>query len=123
MTHYIHNVPGRLRVSIPSIKGNDAACEQVRSMLMSLDGVREVTVSTVTGSVLIIYASGIMHHNELLDLLHERGYYKPDRAVTHDQYIDRMASKAGRIVGRAVMGAFVENAISGTPLSLLALLI
>jgi hypothetical protein len=51
------------------------------------------------------------------------GHFEASKAITHDEYVRDKASKAGKLIGRAVMGTFLEKAFEGSALSLLALII
>jgi cation transport ATPase len=53
--HIAHHVKGRLRVRVPSAKGNPKALEEIKRSLASLTGVHEVEVSPTTGSVTVHY--------------------------------------------------------------------
>jgi hypothetical protein len=50
-----HRTPGRIRIRIPSAKGDSEFLEQVRTALASLPGVMEVTCSPLTGSLLVFH--------------------------------------------------------------------
>ncbi|MGD9505058.1 MAG: HMA2 domain-containing protein [Syntrophobacteraceae bacterium] len=123
MSYYLHDIPGRLRIRIPSLKGSASTAERVHDLLKTLCGVGEVTASTVTGSVVVLYDSESVSSREILDLLHEKGFFDVSRVVTSDQYVKTACSKAGQLVGKALFGLFVEKAFEGTPLALLTVLI
>jgi hypothetical protein len=53
--HIAHHAKGRLRVRVPSAKGNPRALEQIRQSLLPLAGVREVSVSPSIGTITINY--------------------------------------------------------------------
>jgi len=53
--HIAHHIPGRLRLKVPGAKGNPAFLDQVRAALTSVEGVSEIEVNPVTGSVLVHY--------------------------------------------------------------------
>src|ERR1700729_343027 len=53
--HIVHHIPGRLRLKVPGAKGNAVFMDQVQAALSSVDGVREIEVNPVTGSVLVHY--------------------------------------------------------------------
>jgi hypothetical protein len=53
--HIVHHIPGRLRLKVPGAKGNAIFMDQVQAALGSVDGVREIEVNPVTGSVLVHY--------------------------------------------------------------------
>src|SRR5262249_11670540 len=49
----IHAIPGRMRLRIPSLKGNEDLASLLRERLCSIPGVAHVAVNPVTGSVLV----------------------------------------------------------------------
>jgi hypothetical protein len=59
----------------------------------------------------------------LLDTLKTRGIFDSAKAVTNDQCIHSNASKASRVIYKAVVGAFVAKAFEGSALSLLTVLL
>jgi Heavy metal associated domain 2 len=52
----VHVLPGRLRLRAPALIGRRAAAEQLKKSLARLEGVRDVEVSSVSGSVLFRFA-------------------------------------------------------------------
>jgi copper chaperone CopZ len=123
MSYYLHNIPGRLRVKTPQVKGNEARAEEVRRMLLTIEGVADVCINTVTGSILVQYDSGRVNHRELLEALREGDLFDPSKAVTNDQYIYGASLKAGSILKKAIVGTLVDKALEGSAFSLLAALI
>lgn len=120
MSYYMHNVPGRLRVKTPSIKGKPAMAGQVSDYLGQLPGVTSVSTNTVTGSIVVLYDLMTVTHEEVVDALAHKGYFDHSKAINNDQYFDKVASQAGKVVGKAVFGAVVDMAFEGSALSLLA---
>ncbi len=55
MNRYVHHVPGRLRVRMPSIKGNVAAANSLEGRIRAQHGVINVQTNPLTGSVLVHY--------------------------------------------------------------------
>jgi hypothetical protein len=51
----IHAIPGRMRLRISSLKGNDDLARPLRERLSSIPGVAHVEVNPVTGSVLVVH--------------------------------------------------------------------
>jgi len=51
----IHAIPGRMRLRIPSLKGNEDLARPLRERLSSIPGVAYVEVNPVTGSVLVVH--------------------------------------------------------------------
>ena len=123
MSHYMHNVPGRLRVKSPAIRKNTDAADDIRKVLSTMTGIATVDINLTTGSVLINYNPATVQYQDIVGTLQRKGYFDASKAINHDQYIQRAAAKAGNIVGKAVFGTFVEKALEGSALSLITLLI
>jgi copper chaperone CopZ len=51
--YVVHRVPGRLRIRVPSKKGDTVYFGAVKEALTSLEGVEDVVVSPSTGSILV----------------------------------------------------------------------
>lgn len=77
--HIAHHAKGRLRVRVPSAKGNPRALERIRQTLLPLPGVHEVSVSPSIGTITINYdpkchaefhrrLSGEGHHKNVMEL-------------------------------------------------------
>ncbi len=54
MGYYLHQLPGRLRAKIPNLKQNHEHARAIERMLKSRSGIISVSVSTVTGSILVL---------------------------------------------------------------------
>jgi len=120
---YVHSVPGRLRIKNPLFK-NSAIHYEVRKALVEMGhGIGTAEFNTTTGSLLIHYNPKEIHNQDILNALATRGYYHPDRTVTNDQVVHQATSKAFNVVAKAVSGAFIDTALSGTGLSFLTLLL
>ena len=83
-----HQVPGRIRMKVPSVKTNPELAEQLKQTFAAIPGIEEVTVNPTTGSVVLHY--DIDRHHEFHGHLHHHtgGHYKPP---TNE--IDSLASK------------------------------
>jgi len=123
MSYYIHNVPRRLRIKRPSIKKNANVANELKMALSTMNGIATVDINLTTGSLLVNYNPKMASHKDIISLLQRKGYFDTTKAATNDQYIHSAASKAGHVVGKAVLGAFVQEALEGSALSLLAVLL
>ncbi|MFV9690786.1 MAG: HMA2 domain-containing protein [Desulfobacteria bacterium] len=123
MNCYVHSVPGRLRVKTPTVKRNRAAARHVEGLMKQLRGVSLTTANTITGSVLVVYNPKAISADLILNTLENEGHFDNSGVVSSDQYIGEAASKAGRLIGKVVFGAFVERAFQGSALSYLAVFI
>lgn len=123
MSFYMHNTPGRLRIKSPIIRRNEGAAYEVRKILGATYGIATVDANLTTGSLLINYNPKVINADDIVDLLHRKGYFDRSKALTHDEYIQGAASKAGSFIGRSVIGSVLGMALEGTPLALLTFLI
>lgn len=53
-----HFLPGRIRLKMPTLRGNPAEAEALAHALRTLPGFKSMEISTLTGSVLIRYDPG-----------------------------------------------------------------
>ena len=83
-----HQVPGRIRMKIPSAKENPELLEQIKETFKVIPGVEQVTVNPATGSVVLHYDTE--RHDEFHGRLehHTGGHHKPPA-----DEIDALASK------------------------------
>lgn len=120
MSYYLHEVPGRLRIKIPEIKGNPALADEVKCFVTNLPGVASATVNTLTGSVVIMHDQEIISGKEILTLLTEEGYLDLVRALSGKAQPKDPLANAGAAVSKALFGAVVDRALDGTKFALLA---
>ncbi|MBZ0168582.1 hypothetical protein MELA_02649 [Candidatus Methylomirabilis lanthanidiphila] len=123
MSHYIHDIPGRLRVRTPVIQRNPHLAQEVYGLLAVLRGIESVTVKVVTGSIVIHYDLKIIRSREIIAALTHGGYFDPGKAITHDDYLHAACVKTGNIVWKAFFGVFVDTALEGSALSFVAILL
>jgi len=83
-----HQVPGRIRMKVPSVKTNPELAEQIKQTFSAIPGIEHVIINPTTGSVVLHY--DVDRHEELHGHLHHHtgGHYVPP--VTE---IDSLASK------------------------------
>jgi len=83
-----HQVPGRIRMKVPSAKENPELLEQIKQTFSVIPGIENVTVNPTTGSVVLHYDTD--RHDEFHGRLehHTGGHYKPP---TNE--IDALANK------------------------------
>jgi hypothetical protein len=65
----VHQLPGRLRLYIPALKGNATTAEKLASQVNALQGIKNVAANTVTGSLLIRYDITITNVDECFAIL------------------------------------------------------
>jgi hypothetical protein len=119
MPYYVHDVPGRLRIKIPSLKRNAIGARKLRALLSRVDGVCSATVNQMTGSILVNYDKNVTHSSELLMLLNRQGYIDAEKVTPSEQMIDREMKKLGKVAFKALVGIVLDRALQGSPLSIL----
>ncbi len=123
MEQYVHHIPGRLRIKIPAIRTEPGKCSDVKELLETMCDVHTVSTNPITGSVVVEYDEQGESGDQILDILTRHGYFEAAKAVTHDQYFQFAATKAGKRVSKVLFSWVVGRALNGTPLSVLTALI
>ena len=119
MAFYLHEVPGRLRIQIPSLKRSPLRAQEIQDLLEDLSGIKSTSVNTVTGSIIIHYDPDIVHSRTILTLLSREEYIDVTRAVSSHQYVETALSNAGHFASKALIGIALDRALQGSPLSIL----
>ena len=123
MSYYVHHTPGRLRVKIPLVKGNQERAKEVREILKELDGVNFIEINTVTGSVVVKYDRNVLNADDLLNYYKEYNILDKTRATKAGRAVDISVSNASQAVGKALFGWAMGRMLEGSGLSILAALI
>ena len=123
MNYYLHNVPGRLRVKTPMVKRSRSSARHIEELMKQLIGINSTVVNTTTGSVVVLYDHETISSDVILNTLENEGLFDSSKAGSCDQYINEAASKAGKVLGKILFGAFVEKAFEGSVLSYVAVFI
>ncbi len=93
MTYYIHNVPGRLRITSPVVKRDGCGATEMVRLLEASVGVKSVKTRVTTGSCLIHYDPAMTGPDALVLSLSREGYFRPCEAITNDEYIRNKATR------------------------------
>jgi copper chaperone CopZ len=123
MGHYIHHVPGRLRVRTLALKRDEARARTVEQVLQTIEGVTAVRANAVTGSITVNYQRDVVNSDTILDLLAARGYYEPDKVRHADRHVHDLASRAGNAAGKALFGFMLEKAVERSAVVLIGALL
>jgi cation transport ATPase len=106
----IHALPGRIRVLVPSCKGNPENASDVAAFLTRQTGIRKVNPCSVTGRMLILYDPTRLTKDGVLELLLSAVQrHSSDMSVS-------VAKKRPTVFSPQVRRARAEVAASGTPL-------
>ncbi len=108
MTHYIHHLPGRLRVKSPHYKRNAQRAHEARVHLGEVDGVLSTEANPLTGSLLITYDVNRVGGERVLDALRRLGHLDAKHVGTG--YTANANDPIQRLTDR-VVDKLVETAI------------
>jgi copper chaperone CopZ len=123
MGYYFHNVPGRLRVKIPTLKSRPGRIRTVENLLFNLNGIEQIRTNPLTGSVVINYDPDLLDLQQIIELLTEHHYFDQSMALTHDKVVQNAATKAGLKIGKMICGWAVSRTLEANGLSMLAAII
>jgi hypothetical protein len=104
MSHYIHHVPGRLRVRASTFRCSPARIQVAIRAIEALDGVTSVTFNARAGSITVRYDPRQRCHLDLLATLEEAGCLQGIRQPTTAGGTD-----VAELFGKAVFGALVQR--------------
>ena len=123
MGYYVHHVPGRVRVKIPTIKNRPLKAKQVRQVLECQGGLDQIDINLATGSVVVHYDSDITSADQVLSLLEYHDFF--DKSMTYGihEEIERVSSRAGQAIGKAAFGWTLNRVLDANGLSFIAALI
>jgi hypothetical protein len=124
MAHYIHHLPGRLRIKSHQLKRNATRAASVRELLLNMDGVMGADANTVTGSLLVSYDKDRTCPRELLETLKRAGcctdsVQLPDGVKSTAGRLSDSLTGAGDAVGKAVVGVLVEKVVERSAFALI----
>lgn len=123
MQSYYHCVPGRMRVKIPALKFQPAHGEEVKSSLEGIDGIKAVTFTPLTGSVVVLFDQDRIGPEKISGHLKDVGLFDPSLVISSDEHIQDAVSRAGLRIGKVAVGWALGKALEANGLSLLAALI
>lgn len=119
MAHYIHHVPGRLRLRTPRLKRDAQRAAAAEALVQTIEGVTEVRANSVTGSLTVAYQRDVVSADAILEALAQRGYYEPELVQHADRQLPAMAARAGDVLGKALFGMVLEKAVERSAFALI----
>ena len=87
MNHYIHHIPGILRIKNPIFKNNVAILDKVSNCFLGSAGIEYVTTNPLTGSVVVNYNTAIIHPDRFAETLRNGEYFNDEQAPGLDRII------------------------------------
>lgn len=122
MVHYIHHVPGRLRVKTPVLKGATATARRVEAVILREPGVLSAETNAITGSIVIRYELRTTSPRTLLRTLHEQGMIS--ESALDEQAVTRTGvSQSGNPIADALVEKLIGAVIERSAVALIGALI
>lgn len=119
MSHYIHHVPGRLRVKSPRLKRNESQAAEARAYLDTVQGVLSTEVNTVTGSLLVKYDANRVAAHTLLNSLRDMGLH----AGPAHPAVYASGNGTAQKISDTIVNKLLETALERSATALIAALI
>ncbi len=123
MKYYIHELPGRLRIKIPTLKKNQRLAMKIDDLLFDLIGVNDINVNTVTGSIVVNYDPETIKSEAILGALAENGHINIKELLESRNERADVYQMVGEAASRAIFGFAIEKAFAGSPYLLLTALV
>ena len=110
-----HDVPGRLRLIVPGIKGNRYGAAALQNQASALNNVTQATANSLTGSLIIHYDGGLparasilRHIRSLEQDVQEQNFAAERNAITVSAY---QARGIADLAAEAIANWLVERAV------------
>lgn len=110
MAHYVHHVPGRLRIKLPELKRNPQLAAAIETTVLNMPGVVGARINAVTGSLLVHYDGRLTTQSDLLHAL-PLPRAAGDRCPVCAGSATTAADSATAGLGTKVLGMAVEKAL------------
>jgi len=113
-----HQSPGRLRLRIPSKKGDELFFQSLKDQLSSLSGVERIDVNPATGSILLIHS---IDAEKIAQFAQGKGLFKIQSGSANASSLHREVTKAFNVLDGRALG-FTGGGINLGALASLALI-
>lgn len=123
MQHFIHHVPGRLRIKNPVFKSNPRMLQEVQSCFEGTREIKHLESNPLTSSLVLYYDPHVLAYENLLQVLQECEYLDVSRAVGLDHHMSTSLAKGGQYLGKVDLSLFMDWALAGSSLSYITCLI
>jgi len=125
MILHLHHIPGRLRVRLAKLRHNQRAVAPLRAELLTIRGVKSVSVNPYTGSILLHYYQNEYQPETFWLILRRLGYIGetwPCAARGHSNQLRFIASAAARSAAKVLLSMLLERWLGYSAGSLVRLL-
>jgi hypothetical protein len=88
-----HHVPGRLRIKIPTARGNVALLESMRTVFAGIEGIQAVNIKPDSGSLVLLYDPALEDEMEARFRGHVQDHVAVHAGERFGDEVDEMARK------------------------------
>lgn len=121
MSHYIHEIPGRLRIQSAAFRCQSGKARQAQELILAMDGVNSVRLNARAGSLTVEYDPARLQRSRLLAVLDAVGCAPAAGRGTPTGA--RATSSTGALFGKALAGALVNKLAERSALKLVSVLL
>lgn len=115
--HVIHHIPGRVRVKLPQAKGNLDLLREIQDSIAPLPGVKNVTINSTTGSLLVHYDPNVHEnfHEHLSAHAAQTELFalKPPELTEADEIADKIEDEAEFLSEHSEAARAIVNLVKG----------
>ncbi len=111
MSHYIHSIPGRLRVRAPQLRGASCKADQLCAALARLEGVQDHQFNPKAGSILVLYDPGELTAQEILYQMHKADCLPDSLLPTAATAGHPVSNRLGTALGNALFGTLIKKGL------------
>ncbi len=118
MSHYIHHVPGRLRIKSAHLKQTE--CHTLNTLLSELSGIESFRHNAKAGSVLVHYDPKSLNADDILYHLYKAGCLESGVSTTlgRSPQSSTLVKQVGTVFGNALFGTLLRKSVETSVLSL-----
>ena len=111
--YILHDIPGRLRVHIPSLR-KIQDYEEIQTMFSSLKGIQDVRIQPIIQTIMIQYKSDEISRNQMLRCMslffRQQPYYPLNNLIVHIKPKLRGNVLRSLVAGVLLLFAYIQNA-------------
>lgn len=114
MSHYIHNLPGRLRVQSAQLRHASCKATELCLLLDSLEGVKNYKFNEVAGSFLVQYDDTKLSSEDILYQMYKTGCLKGNWSNASSTQKRSVVTQLGTSFGTAIFASFAKKGLETT---------
>jgi len=119
----VHEVPGRLRVKIPALRGRPDGDNIVQTIFRDVDGIQNATFNRLTGSIVVRSAPGRIESETILKMLNDHKLLPERKKTNAGSAFPSLTRQIGQYTAKELGRFLMAKTLEHNGLGLLAALI